>query len=89
MGADIGVEGPEVQVGVLSIHRVGAPRGGAQGPAWNVAADRGGADEAAAQGRPGHSGWLPFRLELQPRRRPFDPKKPSGRGLSLHEKSKV
>jgi hypothetical protein len=60
LGTDIGVEGPEVEVGVLSVHRVGAPRGGAQGLAWSVAADRGGAEEAAAQGgrgRPGHSGF--------------------------------
>ena len=64
MGADIGVEGPEVEVGVLSVNRAGAPLGGAQGPAWSAAAGMGGADDAAAQGgrgRPGHSvvrsGW--------------------------------
>jgi hypothetical protein len=75
--ADVGVEGPEVEVGVLSVHRVSAPRGGAQGPAWSVAADRDGADEAAAQkdrGRPGHSG---FRFRSCSAALPFLPYKPN------------
>jgi hypothetical protein len=68
--ADVGVEGPEVEVGVLSVHSVSAPRGGAQSPAWSVAADRDGADEAAEQkghGRPGHSAVLPSASALAPR----------------------
>jgi hypothetical protein len=30
-GADIGVKGPEVEIRVLPVHRVGAMRGGAPG----------------------------------------------------------
>ena len=55
---DVGVQRPEVEVGVLLVHGVGALRSGTPSPGRGRAAGGGEAEEAAAQGgrsRPSHA----------------------------------
>lgn len=58
VGTDVGVQRPEVEVGVLLVHGVGALRSGTPGPGRGRAAGGGEPEEAAAQGgrsRPSHA----------------------------------
>lgn len=67
--APVGVQRPEVKVGVLLVHRVGALRSGAPGPGGGSAAGGGETDETTAQGsrgRPSHAALQSRPLSLQP-----------------------
>jgi len=58
VATDVGVQRPEVEVGVLLVHGVGALRSGTPSPGRGRAAGGGEAEEAAAQGgrsRPSHA----------------------------------
>jgi hypothetical protein len=58
VATDVGVQRPEVEVGVLLVHGVGALSSGTPGPGRGRAAGGGKAEEAAAQGgrsRPSHA----------------------------------
>jgi len=72
MLAPNGVERPEVEVGVLRVHRVGAVRSRgrrAPGPGRGRAPGGGEADEAAAQGagsRPSHTALRPWLSAYDP-----------------------
>lgn len=69
VGTDVGVQRPEVEVGVLLVHGVGALRSGTPGPGRGRAAGGGEPEEAAAQGgrsRPSHAALGSRRLLLLP-----------------------
>jgi hypothetical protein len=73
VATDVGVQRPEVEVGVLLVHGVGALRSGTPSPRRGRAAGGGKAEEAAAQGgrsHPSHAalgslGWRPAAAAVQ------------------------